>query len=145
MDKKQRLATAFIAIVGASASLNGQCDIGIPHDRTPLACEDVEDGRTLAVEATLAGTTLTIEIAHVDGNAAWDEQSVAITEPVNIVADASPSIGGGFVAVSVQLISETVTSGGLTFSGKLDDGYETSCEVTRDFTFTIDGAGVTIQ
>jgi hypothetical protein len=145
MDKKQRFAIAFVAVVGVITSINGQCDLGLAVDPPPLECGSVEDGQSLAVEATLAGMTLTIEITHVDGNARWEEDSVAITRPVNVVADASPSVGRDLVSVSVRLTSEKVTSGGLTFSGTLSNSVGTSCEVTRDFTFTVDGTSVTIE
>lgn len=102
----------------------------------PLHCEDIADGSSLVVSsATLDGDALTIEIL---AGYSWVAQPEVVAESGFTLVDVT--MNGGSDLKITGTLDAGATTGTFTVGGKLTDE-ETTCDVSRKFTFTVQGDG----
>jgi hypothetical protein len=129
-----------IAVALATSGLTGSCDSGsVDPLPPPLRCDDVGEGQSLQVTATVAEQTLTAIIGQ--GDAFWTEATVTEVVGGSLV---SSEISNELVTVVLALDAAPPTSGSFTLAGVLQGFTGTVCQVQRTFDFTVDGQDVQI-
>ncbi len=143
MSKRRRPGKLTVAL--ASRGLTG-CGDGESMGRgpvdpppPPLECDTVDEGQRLSVTATLNADTLAVTIDQQDGG--WTQAAVRDVVGASVVG---MTLASGRILLDLRLDSSPPTSGSFRLEGELVGTGSVRCEVTRSFTFSVNGQTVTI-
>lgn len=139
MTHKESAKKLLLAV--ATAGLTTCDGIGaVDPAPEPLVCDDVSKGQALSATGTYDGTTLSITLNYSDFYG-WDAApTVAALSGMTIDSVDSTEL----YAIQITATFDAgATTGQFEVSGKTSDG-ETTCDVVRVFTVTVDGTAVEI-
>ena len=148
MGVSKRRVPGKLAVALASSGLTGCGDGGssevtgiggVDPPPPPLECDTVDEGQRLTVRAALEADTLTVTIYQSDGG--WTRVAVTDVVGASLVGMTLESLD---IVLDFRLDSPPPTSGSFRLEGSLVGTGSVLCDVTRSFTFTIDGQNVEI-
>ncbi len=147
-SKAKRAAAAGVAVATSGLSScndNGAVDPPPP----PLECSDVDQGQSLEATAERVERVLSVTVRHVPRPPAADAYwlDVRVTDPQGVVIVSvvtSPNGRQDEVLVTLLLESDTTSTGSFTVEGTLAGYSNQHCDLSRTFTFTIDGQNIVV-
>lgn len=147
MSKRRRPGKLTVAL--ASSGLTGCADGsspgvvgvgGVDPPPPPLECDTVDEGQRLGVKTVLDADTLTVTVT----SALHDEWTRAAVTDVVGASLVGLTLESRHIVLDFQLDSPPPTSGSFMLEGRLLGRGDVLCDVTRSFTFSIEGQNVTI-